>query len=737
MHIRVIPAYPQSEIVFTFSMPDPMHDDSKPCPGAWRFQLDTLEALQEEGLSLDFPRDIHALDKATWHSALVNEVTFDAARRTITCLFVDGFTLSWPMASTGRESRCLTALEEVSTAVRRYTRGEQPSRKYWVAEQPLSSVPEVYNPEQSETSSMSTGSHRSKHRRQRSFLGSIVSAFKTMLPDNLGRNSGPILPSSLPPLRIPPTLGHARTSSTFSRTQLSPPTSPTVTEFQQSPPFTLVIRPRQSISLPEGYVPPDPNQALRRFARSLMLDIVREHVYPMLSTTGPPSFVESPQMLEWAAQVAGFPPGLYPAWAARSMLRQTEERLREMTAEANARGLGHALASGALANPLPSRQSLRESDDSDDTNSASTTASATSLSTETDGSSVHTPVDSPACSPFVPASTSFPHLPGLESKTLPQVPRSPSPPPYDFDVSTYHALTTLRSRLFAILSRMGSTPRQIHNLQQGMRYGSDLTVLEIKSRRRAWSCRDFVGRASLSLVGLSTPVRSSPLARCEPVTAESLARAQAEAVRASERSRLTCLPDEGAEFGVPGPCGGVRVMTKELDSRLFSLSEEDEEEEDDSQDGYHSGYSSVEFVEDGKWREDLDDDLESGLLAFPRPEPVNTSASSPYSFPHSQSHPMVRPRTQSMLKEHPCLSPSPSEPYALSHKGGGLSPDSLLCQPFEVKVPVVLDDDDSLVSGPAQGSEFTLAMDLPSPFSPSPPSRGWAGSNEGMIRARR
>ncbi|CDO77862.1 hypothetical protein BN946_scf184668.g6 [Trametes cinnabarina] len=738
MHIRVIPAYPQSEIVFTFSMPDPMHDDTKPCPGAWRTQIETLEALQEEGLSLDFPRDIHALDKSTWHSALVNEITFDAARRTITCLFVDGFTVSWPMASTGRESRCLAALDDVSAAVRRYTRGEQPSRKYWVADQPLSPVSEAYHPPQSETSSISTGSQRSKHRRQRSLLGSIVSAFKGMLPDNLGLNSGPILPSSLPPLRIPPTPGHTRSSSTFSRTQLSPPTSPTVAESQAPQPFTLVIRPRQIIPLPEGYVPPDPNQALRRFARSLMLDVVREHVYPMFSTTGPPSFTPGPQTLEWAAQVAGFPPGLYPAWAARSMLRQTEERLREMVAEANARGLGHVLAEGTIGHSLPSRHSLRESDDSDETNSAGTSASATSLSTETDGSSVHTPVDSPACSPFAPAAPSFPHLPGLELKVLPQVPRSPSPPAYEFDFSTYHALSTLRSRLFAILSSFSSTPRQIHNLQQGMRYGSALTVLEIKSRRRAWSCRDFVGRASLSLVGLSTPVRSSPLARCEPITAESLARMQSGAVH-QERSRLSCLPDEGAEFGIPSPCGGVRVMTKELDSRLFSLSEEDEEEEDedDSRPGYQSGYGLDEYVDHERWRDDLDDDLESGLLAFPRPEPVGAPAASPYSFPHSNSHPMVRPRTTSMLKERPCISPSPTAPLPLSHAGGGLPPNSILCQPFEAKVPVVLDDGDSLVSGPMHGSEFTLAMDLPSPFSPSSPPRGWVGDSMAGIRTRR
>ncbi|KAI8996667.1 hypothetical protein BD414DRAFT_513012 [Trametes punicea] len=726
MLVRVLPAQPLSEITFNFAMPDPMHDDHKPCPAAWRIQLDTLEALQEEGLALDFPRDIHALDKSTWHSALLNEVIIDAVRRMFVCIFIDGFTVSWPMSAIGKEARCLASLDEVSLMVRRYTQGDQ-SRRYRVVNSTLSPVEEASSATQPETSS-STSSQRLKHRRQRSLLGSIVSAFKGMLPDNLGRNSGPLLPSSLPPLKISSVPGHARSSSTFSRTQMSPPTSPTTPEFQSPPPFKLVIRPRPPLNLPQGYVPPDPQQALRQYAKSLILDIIREYVYPMFSTTGPPSFSNGPRTIEWAAQVAGFPPGLYPAWAARSMLRRTEERVREMMAEANARGLGNAPACGAK---LPSQQFLQELDDSDDTNSASTSASAFSLATETDGSSVHTPVDSPASSPFIPTFSTTPQL-HTESKALPEAPRSPSPPGFDFDVTTYHALMTLRARLFAILSRLGSTPRQIHNLQQSMRYGSDLTVLEVKSRRRAWSCRDFVGGASLSLLGLSTPVRSSPLARCEPVTAEALARAQADAAQEHERTRLlTCLPDDGAEFGLPGACGGIKVMTKELDSRLFPLSEEDEEDEDESQ----AKHSSQEYPECEKWRDDLVDDLESGLLAFPRPEPVGAPPANPYIFPHSHSHPTVRPRTSSMLKEHPLLSPSSSEPLAFSHTAGGLSPNALLCQPLKVKVPapVMLGGGDALVSGPSQGSEFTLAMDLPSPFS----SRHEVGENVFGVRMRR
>ncbi|KAI0649715.1 hypothetical protein C8Q79DRAFT_902933 [Trametes meyenii] len=737
MLVRVVPSYPGSDILFNCAMPDPMHDDNKPCPGSWRMQLDTLEALQVEGFALEYPRDIHALDKAAWPTALINEVIFDVVRRVICCIFVDGYSISWPMSSAGNDTRCLASLEVVISTVRQIPPATEQSRRQWVSDSPLSPTPEEgsLNTPQAETASVSTSSHRSKHRRQRSFLGSIVSAFKGILPDNMGRNSGPLLPSSLPPLKIPMS-SHTRTSSTFSRTQVSPPGSPVVAE--APPVFRLVVRPREPLPPPEHGVPLEPHQVLRRYARSILLDAVRQHVYPMFSITGPPSFTDRVSSLEWAAQVTGFPPGLYPAWAARSMLRQTEDRLREMIADANSKGLGDTLPCGAVAPAPPSQQSSRDSDDSDDTTSATTSASASSLTTETDGSSVHTPLDSPVCSPFVPAAaSSFPQLPLVEHKSPASVPHTPSPPPYDFDMSTYHALTTLRSRLFSILSRLGSTPRQIYNLQQNMRYGSDLTILEIKSRRRAWSSRDYVGGARLALVGLSTPVRSSPLARCEPVTAETLALAQAQAAQEPERARSLCLADEGAEFGLPGSCSGVRVMTKELDSRLFPLSEEDEEDEETSPTGYQSGYSFDGYVEEEQWRDNPEYDIESGLHAFPRPEPVGASASSPYSFPHSQSHPMVRPRTQSMRIENPTPLIPISESRSLSSSGGGLSPNSLLCQPLNVKVPVpvILDSGSELASGHEHGVEFTLAMDLPSPF--SPPPRGWAGDNTTGARSRR
>jgi len=46
------------------------------------------------------------------------------------------------------------------------------------------------------------------------------------------------------------------------------------------------------------------------------------------------------------------------------------------------------------------------------------------------------------------------------------------------------------------------------------------SVLEVKSRRRAWSNRQFCGGAPVAYVGFSTPFRSSPLAIFEPATSK-------------------------------------------------------------------------------------------------------------------------------------------------------------------------------------------------------------------------
>ena len=712
MIIRIKPGDPRPNILFTLNLPDPMHDEkSKPCPSSWSMQSQMVEALQDEGLGVETPSDIHAFDKAAWHTALMTEVVFDIVARSVTCTFVDGCTASWSLSSTGADVGCLDKLDDVVAAVQGSAEEDERERYRRAGLHVQTSSCQTGSGMQTPPASPVSSSPSKAHKRQKSLFSSIVAAFKGALSDNATR--GATLPTSLPPLKIPSPSSHSRSSSTFSRTQRSPPPSPTVAECPPTPAFQLHVRPREPIPLPPHYKYRTTAEQLRHRARSELVDIFRRYVLPMFSTTGCPSFAEIQSAPEWMAQVYGFPPGLYPAWAARSLLRKTDERMRQMIAEANCHGFGHAL--GPAHSQRQAISHMQDPEDEDD----DTSASATSTSTETDGSSVHTPVDSPLRSPFAPGivspSSGAPRLSSVETKTLPQVPRSPSPPSptFDFDMSTYHALGMMRTRLLGVLARMDSSPRQVASNSQR---GSDLTILEIKSRRRAWSARDYVGGARLSLLGLATPFRSSPLARCEPVTAEALARIQAQAAREPERPAQAAnrsyvgLPDMGAEFGVNV---GVKAVTKEMDARLFPLCEEDEDEEPAV--GYQSGYGLDEYIEDEGWRDMREFDLESGLLAFPRPEASPASDSQPQAFSHAHIHPMTRTRTQSMRKEHPRI------PGTLQQRGG-LSPNSLLCQPLKnvkVPVPVMLDGQDSFEGDEVRGAEFTLAMDLP------PPPRGW------------
>ena len=122
--------------------------------------------------------------------------------------------------------------------------------------------------------------------------------------------------------------------------------------------------------------------------------------------------------------------------------------------------------------------------------------------TDTDGSSIHTPTEGVSLYRNSYLNTEFP--------------RSPSPQEFTpEDLELFHSLNQEGDRLRQLIhrndafeSRIASDEAQLHSM------------LEVKSRRRAWSNRDFCGGAPMALVGLATPFKSSPLARCEPITPE-------------------------------------------------------------------------------------------------------------------------------------------------------------------------------------------------------------------------
>ena len=718
MQIRLKPGYPHPNILFNLTLPDPTSVKERcaipSIPQAWHLQTQAVEMMHEDGLMVELPQDLHGLDKATWHTGLVSELVFDTEEFVISCTFVDGHTISWPLPSERGPSSCLVALEGVISAVEQAAEFSLQERMQ-TSGLPSTSRhggPTLHSAPVSPVSTVSSGK---LHKRQRSLLSSLFAAVKGALSDNPNRAA------TLPAIKIPSS-SHSRSLSTFSRTQQSPPQSPTVAEAPSSlTPYPLEIRPRAPIPPPRHSRPRSPHELLRQQARSALVDIMRRYVLPVFSTTGAPSFASMQCPPGGLAQMYGFPPGQYPAWACRSLLRKTEERMREILSEANAHGAGHLLANSRALRQTVST-TLREAEDDDDL----ATVSATSMSTETDGSSVHTPTDSPVASPFTPSfvsSQSSPlRLSTLDTKLSPLVPRSPSPPSPDFDIeaSAYQKLGNLRAHLQSLLEKMGSTP---HQIAHGPPYDTSLQVLEIKSRRRAWSSRDYVGGAALSQLGLAMPFRSSCLARYKPITAETLAQAQAQAeerpAASSGRPSFLGAHEVFAEFGVSV---GVKAVTKEMDAQLFPVCEEDEGEDEHGIEHARCGGVLSEY--DEEWREvhEFDLDLESGLHIFPRPDapPTAASAQMPGSM-YAHLHPMTRTRTTSMHRTR-----SASHPDQQSAGGGGgagkLSPTALLCQPLSkvtVQVPVMLDEEGEL----GHQAEFTLGMDLP------PPPRGWTGED--------
>ena len=186
----------------------------------------------------------------------------------------------------------------------------------------------------------------------------------------------------------------------------------------------------------------------------------------------------------------------------------------------------------------PSRESSTGTEDEGDGLSIAAT-------TDTDGSSIHTPTEGVSLH--------------RNSYLNAEFPRSPSPQEFTpEDLELYHSLSQEGDRLRHLIhrndlfeSRVSSDETQLHSM------------LEVKSRRRAWSNRDFCGGAPMALVGLVTPFKSSPLARYEPITPGAISR-WTPGHNSRDSSHYLC----------------VTSGTHDL-SELFPEVEEDYEEEDD------------------------------------------------------------------------------------------------------------------------------------------------------------
>jgi len=616
MLIYLLPADPHPRLYHSLDFTDPR--ERVPIPVGWVAQLQCLQ-LDD----LDLPSTMHALDKASWLTALIEELVFDLVALTVSCTFSNGGpTMQWSMAT---QTSCLRVLEDVLADLTQ-SQIELDRERLAAAPKPEPLIDALPPPVLVKPA---------KHKKQRSLLSSLFSGLNKL---SLNTNQDG-LPSSLSSTRL-----------AFSAPPSSPPRPSTI-----SWKTTAVFLP-MSNKIPLARPPSRPYSAtLQARARSTLVDVFRRFV-----------ICELKARLESATG--------YTQWIAGRMLRRTEEHMAWIVQESG--GVEPSL----LCTMPPRSRSLTASDmsgstlvsiaeaplyDDDEDDQRSLTDST---STETDGSSVHTPVDSPTASLFG-------HVPGTHSdmhRPKQSIPRSPSPAEFSpEDLATYTALSAQCLRLRQVIAHMDVTRMNAVSDEQ-----SFLAVLEVKSRRRAWSNKAYMGGATMADVGLATPFRSSRLARCEPVTPEYL------------ESLL------------------LEVTTGDHNiSTLFPVSEEDEEEED---------VPAVRFVQDVALC-----DMESGLLPPLRPQ--------------------MRPRTHSMHPIHGVdvelpvdvdasrfMVSSPSSPPSMHISprvpaSQTLPSTALLFQPLkkpmlESQTKFELFDEVDHVGDQDVAPEFTLSMDLPPPY---------------------
>jgi len=228
----------------------------------------------------------------------------------------------------------------------------------------------------------------------------------------------------------------------------------------------------------ESHPPVVRSECIRRRARGQFVDIYRSWILPELKRRS--NFSD------------------YYAWILGSLLERNKTHLSFLLEQVGAPAPpteDDYLLSRKSKVLSPSREPSTGTEDEGDGLSIAAT-------TDTDGSSIHTPTEG----------VSLYRNSYLNS----EFPRSPSPQEFTpEDLELFNSLNNEGDRLRQLIHRNDMFESRITSDEAQLR-----SMLEVKSRRRAWSSRDFCGGAPMGLVGLATPFKSSPLAHCEPITPE-------------------------------------------------------------------------------------------------------------------------------------------------------------------------------------------------------------------------
>ncbi|KAH9834727.1 uncharacterized protein C8Q71DRAFT_710593 [Rhodofomes roseus] len=543
-------------------LPEPHHARA-PLPVGWAAQL---AGLQQDGL--DMPPSIHALDGSSGWSAIVEECVFELLDKQgvrVECILVGGGSVVWDVSGDGRACAGMLreALSDLAAAKK-----EVEKERAAVLPRPSAPIHHTYPgagkvewAQSSDTLALPppVASKATKHKKQRSllFLSSIVSGLHKLAASASPSPTRSAFPTSPSPTTSEFAYSSSPTQASFGEGARSGARSTAWTT-------TLAfLPPARKTPLPYSVARPL-SAILHAKARAGLVDAWRRYVLDELRMRlGFGRNVED----ELDGALCAYD---YPRWTAARMLRRTEEWMAWLVQEARENGgaspdmdpvSASRPTSAALSVTIPSHKpertaselsgkTLVPAEEEGAGREVSESVSTEASSCTEDSESVHTPVDgeegAPFQLPFRSSSASHSRVASLVD-AHPQaadVPRSPTPPSSQ---ATYAALSAQRVHLLKLLRSMNT-----HRATAAQDARSARAVLEVKSRRRAWSSRAYLGRAEGRLCGLATPVRSSPLARCEPTT---------------------------AAWGVPAE-GGLEVCTGECDLKeLFPVEEVDEDEE--------------------------------------------------------------------------------------------------------------------------------------------------------------
>ncbi|KAL1739533.1 hypothetical protein HDZ31DRAFT_49239 [Schizophyllum fasciatum] len=411
MLLKLVPVAPQPTVLFSLAFRNIEAQGVESIPQAWDTQLNAL--LADE---LEVPQGTHALDKAAGIPSLLDEVCLDIPSLTVSCRFLDGALEEWPLM----ERVCLEKLDRVVSDVRQSAEEAQ-------KEQRRDMLIREIGAERARERAQSDTPAQQRQKKHRSLLKSMFSSRKCA-QQQAGSSA------SLSPLTSPASAEQALEELEATRAVLSA-------------------------------------RALRRRARSTLVDVFRRYVLPEL--------------------VSRFPPGGYYAWVTASMVRRAHARMEELIHLA-AKDMPDGPASYHRAHMSMSTSTsthLPGPDDCDD-------------ETDTDGSSIRTPTGSETPSLLYPAgrhsfysSISSCSSAGDGARARPA------------ERAEYAAFATLVRRLQRLL-----VDAQYRREQEEDDARAHEAVVEVRSRRRAWLNGALAG-AGVHDLGHSSPYSSSRLAR--------------------------------------------------------------------------------------------------------------------------------------------------------------------------------------------------------------------------------